>query len=216
MVGGESKYTLQLTRMIEYYDDTSRTFLFRGKWFHFNQSFMEALHNALSQISTSKFSMVFSENEYKVWQASLTDGVRYRERFIIEKINESLGYTVLDRALDYLHTADKKYSIEVGDLYDSSNEKIIVVKIGEPYDFSYAFDQAYATLSNTEGHNYKKSDGTIYPLKEIELLLIFRTARELTDAKDTKSLIFELKLNELQKIAQEKNIKLKLSYSTVL
>lgn len=216
MIGGESKYTLQLIRMIEYYDDASRTFLFRGKWFIFNQSFINVLHVALGQITTTKFSMTFSEADYKTWQAASTDKVKYRERYIVTKISESLGYTILDRALDYLHTADKKYSIEVGDLYDSAGERIIVVKIGEPHDFSYAFDQAHAVLSNIEGHNYQSSDGTVYQVKDIELLLIFRTNRELADAMDTKSLIFELKLNELQKLAQEKDVQLKLSHSTVL
>ncbi len=216
MLGEESKYTLQLTRMIEYYDDASRTFLFRGKWFLFNQSFMDILHTALDQISVSKFQMSFSEAESKEWAILSENTVCYREKFVIEKIKEELGFLVLDRNLDYLNVANKKYSIEVGDLYDSLTEKIIVVKIGEPHDFSYAFDQAYATLSNIEGHCYVRSDGTSYPVKEMELLLIFKTQRELSDAKDTKSLIFELKLNELQKISQEKNVELKISYSTIL
>lgn len=151
-----------------------------------------------------------------MWQTATPDRVRYRERFVIGKIHENLGYEVIDRELDYVHSSGKKYSIEVGDLYDAQNERVVVVKIGDPHDFGYAFDQAFAVLSLLEGKKYVAANARTYQVKTLEVLLVFQTQRELRSAKDTKSIIFEIKINELRKLAQDKGVNLKISYSTIL
>jgi uncharacterized protein (TIGR04141 family) len=215
-VGSESKYSVQLIKLIEYYDDETGCFLFRGKWFQFNESFIEALHRMLANVPVSAFGTTFSEAEFNTWRLAQTEAIKYRERFIIEQIHTQQGFEVLDRNLDYQNVSNKTYSIEVGDLYDAANETVIVAKIGAPRDFGYAFDQAFATLSSLQGRSYTTSGGRVIAVKEVELLLIFKTNRTLESATATGSLIFELKLNELCKLAREKGVQLKISYSTVL
>lgn len=216
LVDGDAKYTVPLIRLMEYHDDDSKCFLFRGKWFHFNQSFLDTLHTALANVVVERFPMDFVEAEFKAWEAERQERVHYRERFVLTKISDQLGYEIFDRSMDYQHAGDKSYAIEVGDLYDDVNQKIVVAKIGSPRDFSYAFDQAYAVLSNVVGGEYIVNGGQNIPIKEVEVLLIFKTDRVLNSATDTQSLIFEIKLNELNRIAQERNVQLKLSCSTIL
>lgn len=215
LVDGESKYTVPLLQLIEYYGD-DKSFLYKGKWFYFNESFIESLHNALAKVGVSEFGTAFSESEFKAWQKTNKSKVNYRERFVIEKIHEESKFEILDRDLDYLGIGDKKYQLEIGDLYDSKSKSLYVVKIGSPSDFGYAFDQTFTLLSNVKGQKYISSDNKAYLIETVNVLIIFRTNRKLKDAIDTKSLIFEIKLNELQKIAFEKNIKLNLTFTTIL
>jgi len=104
----------------------------------------------------------------------------------------------------------------VGDLYNRPKKEIFVVKIGEPRDFSYAFDQASVVLNNMKNSKYILNNSNNIYIKFMNILLIFRKNRELNSPMDTKSLIFEIKLNELYRLAQEKGVKLKLLYTTIL
>ncbi len=217
-VGDQRKYTPKLLKLIEYCDEQSKAFLLHGKWFHFNESFMQVLRQALVTVPVTQFPLQFSKDEFLKWQALQIGKVKYRERFVVLKVGELLGYEVLDRELDYHHVADQKkvYPFEVGDLYDAEKKKIIVAKIGDPGDFGYAFDQAVATLSMVETHTYTSPKGERREVREIEILLLFKSPRKLGFATDTKSFMFELKLNDLRKLAQEKDVVLGVSYSNIL
>lgn len=215
IVDGQSRYTTQLINLIEYHSD-DQIFLYKGKWFAFNSSFIEQLHQSLENIKPSRFPDSFSEAEFTAWRDERTEGVKYRERFVIEKIQETHGYEVYDREMEYIPYGRKKYQLEVGDVYDSRNEKMFVVKIGSPRDFGYAFDQAMLMLHNMQGNKFKVGAETEVKIKTVTILLLFKSERTLENITDTKSVIFELKLDELRKLAIEKVVNLEVQYTTII
>jgi uncharacterized protein (TIGR04141 family) len=215
IVDGQSKYTTQLINLIEYHSD-DQIFLYRGKWFAFNLSFIEHLHKSLENIKPSRFPDSFSEAEFIKWRTERTDGIKYRERFVIEKIQTTHGYEVYDREMEYIPYGRKKYQLEVGDIYDSQHEKMFVVKIGSPRDFGYAFDQAMLMLHNTQGNKFKVGAETEVTIRTVTILLLFQSERVLEKVTDTKSMIFELKLDELRKLAIEKGVNLEVQYTTII
>lgn len=215
IVDGQSKYTTQLINLIEYHLD-NQIFLYKGKWFAFNSSFIEQLHQSLENITPSQFTDSFSETEFESWRSERTEGIKYRERFVIEKMNERYGYNVYDREMEYIPYGKKKYQLEVGDVYDSQNKKMFVVKIGSPRDFGYAFDQAMLMLHNMKGSKFQVGEGSEVIIKTVAVLLLFQSERTLTKITDTKSLIFELKLDELRKLAIEKGVVLEVQYTTIM
>lgn len=214
MIDGQPKYTTQLINLIEYHSD-NQAFLYKGKWFVFNASFIQQLHHSLQNIAPSRFPDSFSEDEFAAWRDARTEGVKYRERFVIEKIQEIHGYTVYDRKMEYIPYGKNSYQIEVGDVYDSENEKMFVIKIGNPGDFGYAFDQAMLVLHNIQGGKFKVNGTTGVSIKTMTILLLFQSDRTLDDITNTNSLIFELKLDELRKLALEKVINLEIQYSNI-
>lgn len=214
MIDGQSKYTTQLINLIEYHSD-NQTFLYKGKWFVFNTSFVEQLHHSLQNITPSHFPDSFSEDDFVAWRDARTKGVKYRERFVIEKIQEAHGYTVYDREMEYIPYGKNSYQIEVGDVYDPENEKMFVIKIGNPRDFGYAFDQAMLVLHNTQGGKFKVNGTTDVSIRTMAILLLFKSDRTLDDITSTNSLIFELKLDELRKLALEKVVNLEVQYSNI-
>lgn len=215
LVEGNSKFTISLIQYIEFCNDD--IYLYRGRWFYFNQSFIVCLHAALSTLPVMKFEYDFSEAEFITWRDANQEKIKYRERFIVEKLHAELGYSILDRELDTIISANgKKYALEIADLYDAASREMYVIKIGDLSDFTYAFDQAFAMLNNIVNKVYTDVAGMKYNVDSLSVLAIFQTDRALTSATDTKSLIFEIKLNELQKLAQEKLIVLKLVYTSIL
>jgi len=91
LIDGQSKFTIPLIKLIEYCSDDN-VFLYRGEWFIFNESFIDNLHSVLSKIKVDKFSLAFFENEFTKWREKNKEKLRYRERFILEKINEEYKY----------------------------------------------------------------------------------------------------------------------------
>lgn len=216
IVDGQSKYTTQLLNLVEYVTG-GNVFLYRGKWFYFNTSFIEELHKSLDNILPSRFTDSFSEDEFMAWEKSLPeDAVKYRERFVIVKMSDLHGFEVYDRKLEYIPYGGKKYSIEVGDVYDKENKRMYVVKIGDPRDFAYAFDQAMIVLHNMIGKKFNIATGGSIEINIMTILLIFRTEKTLEKVTGTKSLLFELKLDELRKLATEKGVTLEVQYSTII
>jgi len=214
IVDGQSKYTTHLINLIEYHSD-NQIFLYKGKWFAFNASFIEQLHQSLESITPVRFPDSFSEAEFSTWRDERTEGVKYRERFVIEKIQETHGYEVYDREMEYIPYGSKKYQLEVGDVYDSEQKKMFVVKIGNSRDFGYAFDQAMIVLHNMQGNKFKVGTETEVVIDTVAILLLFKSERVLEKVTDTQSIIFELKLDELRKLAIEKGVKLEVQYSTI-
>lgn len=215
IIDGQSKYTTQLLNLVEYHSDEN-ILLYRGKWFAFNTSFIEQLHQSLENITPSRFVDSFSEEEFSTWRDSRTDGVKYRERFVIEKMHETHGYEVYDREMEYIPYGNKKYPLEVGDVYEKENKRMFVVKIGNPRDFGYAFDQAMLVLHNMRGKKFRVTTANEVDINIITILLLFKTERTLEKVTDTKSIIFELKLDELRKLALEKEVSLEVQYSTII
>lgn len=215
LIDGVSKHTTQLIRFIEYHAGDGKTFLYRGKWLYFNKSFIDNVHDILDRIPVIQFPDTFSKSEYRAWKAANPSGVRYPERFIIEKINASYGYAIYDREMDTIPASNKAYKIEICDLYDVGDNRIIVAKIGDPHEFNYAFDQAFSVLSMVRGNKYTDNHGVSIQVDKLDMLLIFNTSRTLTHAKNTKSIIFEIKLNELYRLAHDKNVALRLVFTHI-
>lgn len=215
IVDGQSKYTTNILNIIEYHSGRD-IFLYKGKWFVFNESFVEQLHHSLQNMLPARFPDSFSEEEFSVWQAARAAGIKYRERFVIEKIHETHGYEIYDRVMDYIPYGTNKYRIEVGDIYDRDNKRMYVVKIGEPKDFGYAFDQAMVVLHNMQGNQYQESVGQLVEIDIMTVLLLFQSERTMSNVTDINSIIFLLKLDELRKLALEKDVNLEIQYSTIV
>jgi hypothetical protein len=92
---------------------------------------------------------------------------------------------------------------------------MFVIKIGNPRDFGYAFDQAMLVLHNIQGGKFKVNGTTEVSIKTMTVLLLFKSDRTLDDITSTNSLIFELKLDELRKLALEKGVILEVQYSNI-
>lgn len=216
IVDGQSKYTVPLLNIIEYYS-SEKEFLYKGKWFAPNESFVQQLHRSLNNIPLNAFGEDFSEQEFSDWQSNNEGGVKYRERFIIEKLHSAHAWDIYDREMEYIPSGNnKKYPIEVGDLYDETQKKMYIVKIGAPKDFSYAFDQAAAVLHKLENNQFTTADNRSIEIKNIALLLVFKTERNLQNITDTKSIIFEIKLGDLQNLAIEKNVGIEVLTSNII
>jgi uncharacterized protein (TIGR04141 family) len=212
-VNETSKFTVSLINMLDYMGNDD-TFLHRGKWYLFSQSFVDTLTTLIASVEIAQLGMGFSKTEHEKWkQANQDKAINYREKYVIDKILQSNPSLIeYDRSVDYKNLNGKKTNIEVSDIYDSRNEEIIVVKIGDAKDFGYAFDQAMRTLSLMSGNTYHLEDGSNIRISKLRLLLVTTNMNIPAHATDINSLSFYIKLSELMNQATEKQVQLILSF----
>ena len=153
-----STLTKDLKELLDFYKEHEgyNYFLKNGKWFKFNQTFMEYLKNSLVEIELVPSDELI-EQEYLDWKAlkeiQITDNtasnkLTYREYYFNEKMSIDHGYQLLDRQLESIRALDpngKDYKIEVADLY--RDNKIISVKISNTtQDLIYNIEQSKSSL----------------------------------------------------------------------
>lgn len=221
-VNESSKFTVELIRLLDYVGD-GNSLLYRGDWYIFSDSFLDNLMQSLTSVTLEPLSLEFSYLEHEAWKVEHEEkqkGVKkknkvvYPERYAIEKIiKNGNGLKDIDRALDYRRYNKSKLSVEVSDIYDSANEEMNVVKIGNAKDFGYAFDQAALTLNLLKANQYTLHDGTILPVRKLRLSLLSSKVNTPKDVADIESLSFRIKLGALMNLAKEKNVQLILSFA---
>ena len=153
-----SRLTKDLKELLDFYTEYEgyNYFLKNGKWFKFNQTFMDYLKKSLIGIEIVP-SDALIEKEYLDWKSQKekdiandtgTDKLKYREYYFNKKMSEVNGYELLDRQLEIIRSLDpdgKKYKIEVADLL--KDNEIISVKIpSTTQDLIYNIEQSKSSL----------------------------------------------------------------------
>lgn len=153
-----SPHTKGLKEFIDFYTDFegSKYFLKNGKWFNFNQTFMEYLKKSLIGIELLKADNLI-EQEYLDWKLqkeieiannTSSNKVTYREYYFNKKMSNDNGYVLLDRQLEMIRALDpngNQYKIEVADLL--KDNEIISVKIStKAQDLIYNIEQSKTSL----------------------------------------------------------------------
>lgn len=153
-----NQYTKDLKEILDFYKEYegSNYFLKNGKWFKFNQNFMEYLKKSLVGIELVNAHDLI-EHEYLDWKSQKDneiangtnlDKLTYREYYFNKKMSDENGYELLDRQLEMIRSLDpdgKKYKIEVADLL--KDNEIISVKITtNTQDLIYNIEQSKSSL----------------------------------------------------------------------
>jgi len=193
-----SRLTKDLKELLDYYTEYEgyNYFLKNGKWFKFNQTFMDYLKKSLIGIQiVHNYDLV--EKEYLDWKlqkekeiadGSSLDMLKYREYYFNEKMSHDNGYELLDRQLEMIRSLDptgKNYKIEVADLL--KDNEIISVKIPTTtQDLIYNIEQSKSSLELIKQNKisincelkavalwiiYKKSISSIIEINSIQFLL---------------------------------------------
>jgi uncharacterized protein (TIGR04141 family) len=214
LVGSRSKFTVPLVNLIDYLGD-DQTFLYRGKWHIFNKSFIESIQASLENVNVNTSSITFSDAEHRQWrQNNPAERVNYPEIYIISKLVEANPSLIVnDRSFEYPHAGGKKYTIEVSDILDKPNKKMIVVKRGDAKDFSYAFNQATISMGLIQNGKFALTSGEKIELTEVELFLASVRVTTPASLNDVESLNFQIQLNELMTLANEKRVKLTVTFA---
>lgn len=153
-----STLTKSLKELLDFYIEYEEYnyFLKNGKWFKFNQTFMDYLKKSLEGIEIV-YSDDLIEKEYLDWRSQkekeIADGnshdkLKYREYYFNKKMSEVNGYELLDRQLELIRSLDpngEKYKIEVADLL--KDNEIISVKIPSTnQDLIYNIEQSKSSF----------------------------------------------------------------------
>lgn len=153
-----SQLTKDLKELLDFYKEYEgyNYFLKNGKWFKFNQNFMEYLKKSLVGIELVEADDLI-EQEYLDWKSQKDneiangislDKLTYREYFFNKKMSDDNGYVLLDRQLEMIRSLDpdgRKYKIEVADLF--KDKEIISVKIPtNTQDLIYNIEQSKSSL----------------------------------------------------------------------
>jgi hypothetical protein len=216
-IDDRSIFSTELIKLLEFVGEDN-VFLYKGKWFYFNKSFNESLCESVEKISTDHSPLIFLRSEYNDWVQNHQDTeIRYPERYLLDKLKESNpSYEIYDRRLDYRHVSGKTFSIEVGDIFDDSEKSLIVAKIGSGNEFAYASNQAALALQQITDNKYKTQNGLEFEIQKLNLFFASKNVNTPTKITDIQSLNFFLQLNELQLIAQEKNVKMVVTFAKFL
>lgn len=185
---------------------------FSGKWYLFNKSFIESLQSEVDKIHFERSSTIYKRSEHQKWVVdNPSEKVNYPEKYLLNELeSQNPQYLQNDRELDYKHVNGKNYSIEVSDLINENSQEIVIVKIGNPKDFSYAANQSLLTISQIINNKYTyEKDNRKIEIKNLTLYLATKNKTLPEKLSGFNSLNFLIQLNELSINATEKNIKLK-------
>lgn len=140
-------FSKPLKQFIDFVDDTDNYCLIDGKWYLFNQSYLDYLKNELDKI------IPVYDDTFDISRAIVEDD------FNRERIND--GYVNLDKDLE---SFDGK-KVEKCDLYKDNT--LYFVKIGKPQKLNYVIDQAINTVKLLQHNKSKvKIDGSIVEIKK--------------------------------------------------
>ncbi len=207
-------FTRELTRFIDYTDDEENCYLENGQWRQFNNDYLEDMQYWLSHIRLENLEYEFDAEEFERWRETEKTKKKpsYKELFYNTKLEEQFGYKLYDRHMD----SKLKRNIEVCDLYDKSQKKIIVTKRGEPKDLGYAVDQASSVFSLIVNGKYtpEKTPKKKINIDNVELLLIFtKRQTSIKSLDDIKSFTFLSKINALYALCREKGLGFNIRFS---
>ena len=201
---GGKTITKPLRELIDYKSEDGY-YLRGGRWYQFNQDFVEDLKNRLMELEVSELDFEFNQSDYEAWQKQQGDGAKYKEYFYNTAIANQKGFELHDRRMDYR----RNFRFEVCDMYDRDNKTLIVTKRGEPIDLGYAVDQASTVIKLINNGKYKTQQKPIrvLPVRQVKLLLIFKKRiTKITSLTDVDSITFQNKINDLYTLCREKGL----------
>lgn len=180
-------FSLPLKETIDFVEEKERYCLIDGKWYQFNQSYIDFLRDEVDSIVFVNKEDIQDKNE------SEFNKRKGREGFVnCDKIHEVI---------------DKKYKIEKVDLYKDTI--LHFVKFGIPQKMNYVIDQAINTVKLLQNNQSKIAiNGEDKLVDTICLWLVFvNRKRKLNKLSDLNSLIFHMKLIDWKRIVQNARYK---------
>ena len=160
--------------------------LIDGRWYQFNQSYVDFLQNEVDKIEIEKKDDVPETNEGDFNKNRVAD-----------------GYLNCDKVLE---TVDNKYKVEKLDLY--KDKSLIFVKIGDPRKMNYNIDQSINAVRLLQNNQSKiKIDNVDKEVSTICLWLIFDRKTKIEKLSDANSIIIHMNLVDWKKIVRNPGYK---------
>jgi len=179
-------FSVSLKETLDFVVEKERYCLIDGKWYQFNQSYLDFLKEEVDSIDFKTQEDVRDKTEQEFNQR------KGREGFVnCDRLNETLC---------------KKYRIEKVDLY---KDKILYyVKFGTPQKMNYVVDQAINTVKLLQNNQSKiQIDGEEKDVETICLWLVFDRKQKFSKLSELNSLIFHMKLADWKRIVQNARYK---------
>ena len=179
-------FSVPLKEALEFVEEKERYCLIDGKWYQFNQSYLDFLKEEVDSIDSKAQEEVSDKTEQEFNQR------KGREGFVnCDRLNETLC---------------KKYKVEKVDLY---KDKILhFVKFGTPRKMNYAVDQAINTVKLLQNNQSKiQINDQEKEVETICLWLVFNRKQRFEKLSELNSLIFHMKLADWKRIVQNARYK---------
>lgn len=179
-------FSVFLKETLDFVEENGRYCLIDGKWYQFNQSYLDFLREEVDSIDFKEQEDVPDKTEKEFNQRKAKEG------FVnCDRLNESLC---------------KKYKVEKVDLY---KDKILhFVKFGTPKNMNYAVDQAINTIKLLQNNqSIIHINGEEKDVETICLWLVFARKQKFSKLSKLNSLIFHMKLADWKRIVQNARYK---------
>lgn len=165
-----------------HYVTESREALIDGKWYSFNQSYIDLITAKVGKIRLNHL------NEFDYSQSII-------EEVFIEDRKNNNGYLKLHTNFTNLNG---RFRVEQADMY--KDEVLYFVKKGTPQKLNYVIDQASNTLKLLKSNAFAiENEGENLIVSTVNLWILVSRATLVNSLSDFNSLIFIMKLNELYK-----------------
>ncbi|MGQ9848198.1 MAG: DUF6119 family protein [Bacteroidales bacterium] len=181
-----SNFSVSLKETLDFVEEKERYCLFDGKWYQFNQSYLDFLKEEVDSIDFKEQEEVVDKTEQEFNQRKGQQG------FVnCDRLNETLC---------------KKYKVEKMDLY---KDKVLhFVKFGNPQKMNYVIDQAINTVKLLQNNQNKiQINDEEKDVETICLWLIFDRQQKISKLSELNSLIFHMKLVDWKRIVQNARYK---------
>ena len=179
-------FSVSLKETLDFVEEKERYCLIDGKWYQFNQSYLDFLKEEVDSIVSKKQEEVADKTEQEFNQR------KGKEGFVnCDRLNETLR---------------KKYKVEKVDLY---KDKILhFVKFGTPKNMNYAVDQAINTIKLLQNNQSKiQINDEEKDVETICLWLVFDRKQKFSKLSELNSLIFHMKLADWKRMVQNARYK---------
>lgn len=176
-------YSIVLKEAIDFIQENDRFCLIDGKWYQFNQSYIQYLQEEVDKIKTEFGNSEVIEKEEDEFNKS-----KVREGFInCDKILEAIG---------------KKYKVEKMDLY--KDKVLYYVKMGSPQKMTYNIDQSINVIKLLQNNQSKINvENKEREVGAICLWFILDRKKKIGKLSDINSIILHMKLVDWKKIVRD-------------
>ncbi len=197
----------RLLDIINYLNDNNYH-LIQGKWYKFNNEYINQLNNKIEGFQLhDKSQFNVSESDYflnrrkdipKMANPSETRS-EYFEEYFNRKVTEDIDSLInVDRDIRNI----QGYRIEPCDIYDKNEKNIIAVKVGTPQKIAYVVDQIITSIVSIKTGllKYEKE------INKASIWLVLKRESDIKSLSEIKSILLKIKLVEWVKLCQDYNI----------
>lgn len=179
-------FSVSLKETLDFVEEKERYCLIDGKWYQFNQSYLDFLKEEVDSIDFKIQEEVADKTEQEFNQR------KGREGFVnCDRLNETLC---------------KKYKVEKLDLFKDNT--LFFVKFGTPQKMNYAIDQAINTVKLLQNNQSKiQINDEEKDIETICLWFVFDRKQKFNKLSKLNSLIFHMKLADWKRIVQNARYK---------